>query len=75
MDIALTKSTRHRSVVRVVSGSSELSAIRTWCEKTYGPPGRKRQEHPRWRHGQAGVENYFHFKNATDATLFLIKWA
>jgi len=52
------------------SWASDNQAIRTWCEQSFGPGGRKQ----RWRFGWTGSDNTFYFRNEKDALLFVLRW-
>lgn len=51
----------------------EHCELREWCEQMFGPGGRNKKY--RWRYGWTDTENTYHFKNAQDATLFILRWA
>ena len=45
--------------------------IRKWCEDRFGPGGRKM----RWRFGWTNTQSTYYFKNGSDATMFILRWA
>ena len=45
--------------------------MRDWCEKSYGPGGRK----SRWRFGWTQKDATFYFRSSKDAMLFTLRWA
>ena len=49
----------------------EHKEIREWCEQRFGPGGRKM----RWRFGWTDNQSTYYFKNGSDASMFVLKWA
>lgn len=45
--------------------------MRVWCENRFGPGGRKE----RWRFGWTQKDSTFYFRQASDATMFTLKWS
>lgn len=45
--------------------------IRQWCEKSFGPGGRK----SRWRFGWTHKDATFYFRNSKDAMMFSLRWS
>lgn len=52
-------------------GEGSETAMREWCEKRFGPGGRKE----RWRFGWVQTDSTFYFKSSKDAMLFTLKWS
>jgi hypothetical protein len=45
--------------------------MQEWCEKTFGPGGRKE----RWRFGWTDTDATFYFRQPKDAMLFSLRWS
>lgn len=57
-------------IVSGLAGDREREII-TWCEEAFGPGGRKW----RWRFGWIKEDSTFYFKDATDASMFMLRWS
>lgn len=53
--------------------NSEHHNIRDWCTEMFGPGGRGKNL--RWRFGWTNDQDTYYFKNAQDATLFVMRWS
>ena len=62
---------KHKVIFEPRWANSEHRPIQEWCEKTFGPGGRKN----RWRFGWTDVNSTYYFKNSKDATIFLLRWS
>lgn len=45
--------------------------MRSWCEQSYGPGGRKQ----RWRFGWTQKDSTFYFRSSKDAMMFTLRWS
>lgn len=45
--------------------------MRSWCETSYGPGGRKE----RWRFGWIQNDSTFYFRSGKDAMMFVLRWS
>lgn len=51
----------------------EHCELREWCTQIFGPGGRNKKY--RWRYGWTNTANTYYFKNAKDATMFILRWS
>lgn len=61
---------KHKVTFEPRWANSEHRPIMEWCEKMFGPGGRKY----RWRFGWTNVNSTYYFKNSKDASMFLLRW-
>jgi hypothetical protein len=62
---------KHKITMTPSLATSEHQEMRDWCEKTYGPGGRRN----RWRFGWTDKSDTYYFKSGKDAMLFTLRWS
>jgi hypothetical protein len=62
---------KHKITMTPSTAGSEHRNIKEWCEKTYGPGGRRN----RWRFGWTDKSDTYYFKSGKDAMLFSLRWS
>ena len=64
---------KHKVIFSPAWAQSEHYEIIKWCEEQFGPGGRNKK--CRWRYGWTSSDNVYHFKQAKDAMLFVLRWS
>lgn len=70
--IVAERKSKYKTKITVpfTTGRRETEII-SWCEESFGPGGRKY----RWRFGWINEDSTFYFKDAKDASVFMLRWA
>ena len=72
--IVAERKSKYKTKITVadVKGDKEKEII-AWCEESFGEGGRGRKN--RWRFGWIQADSTFYFKDASDATIFMLRWS
>lgn len=62
---------KHKITMTPGWAGSEHREIKEWCEKMYGPGGRRN----RWRFGWTDKNDTYYFKSSKDAMMFTLRWS
>ena len=62
---------KHKVIFEPRWADQEHRPIQQWCEKTFGPGGRKM----RWRFGWTNVNSTYYFRNPKDLSMFILRWS
>ena len=68
--IVAKRKSKYKHKVTVSGKGTHEREMRSWCEQTYGPGGRKQT----WRFGWIQSDSTFYFKHGKDASMFLLRW-
>jgi hypothetical protein len=69
--ITQERKSKYKHKITVPRTNQHEHDMRTWCEHSYGPGGRKN----RWRFGWIDKDSTFYFRSGKDAMMFVLRWS